>query len=855
MSGKRIGLTDSWTFMGCDAQEAAADQLVKPDLAQNGWLDISVPGDVNVALFEHGKIPDFKYDTKARECFWITSKDWWFKKEFDFSEAAGKSSYLFLTEVDGHADIWLNGSYLGEMKNAFREFKFNVTDVLKAKGNLLLLRFKSIDKIMGSPRVDEQLGWKDKRSLMRKPSYSFGWDWAVSLPSIGLAGDVRIEYDNEFYFKEYSVQPFLDGRIDFAFDVSTKTKEAGYSIRVKVSGHGASVKKEIKRNCHRSYLDLRIKNPKLWCPAGYGEPNLYNYTIDLIVNGKIVESISKRVGFRTSRTLEKPFTPEAGPGYSFELVINDEPMLIKGTNWVPLELSPGMTRREQYEFYLKRAKEANFNMVRIWGGGFYEKEIFYDLCDEYGLLVWQDYMFGGGAWYSVDLLRDELILEANYQLRRLRNRTCIVIWCGCNEDIYSWVYQGETSKDKQKDELFTADKKEEIQTTRNRLRDDPIINTMILRGLTNKYSLDIPYVESSPMSRDDVGNQMNSGNCHISCLKYALFETDKPQEFRRHFERVCSFDSEFASLGPCSERLFKKFLAPENLWPPNDAWNFHVQKSWSMVPMHDYTLRITEPLFGKIDSLKKFVKFGQTMHLEYARTEYEGARTARPNNGGTMNWMFNDTWPTANWAIIDYERTLKPVFYATKRACAPVLPIIFERFGIIEFFLSNETSKDAKVALTYGQESLAGEKVWSKKTAFKSCQNSARKFASVLRKKARTSSGDYFYIDAVINNRKHDRVIFFPNLWKDVAWPEPTIECKIIGQKAVKGAWITKALLKTDKFVRLCHIVLKKADTGAMLSDNYFDMHANSSREITIESKYKLTVDDLGIKHWLTDWE
>ncbi len=170
-------------------------------------------------------------------------------------------------------------------------------------------------------------------------------------------------------------------------------------------------------------------------------PNLYNYTIELVVNGRVVDSMEGRFGVREVTMIENPFTAEAGPGYSFQIVVNDEPVFCKGSNWIPCEIWPATVKPEQYEFYLRKARDANFNMMRVWGGGIYEKDLFYDLCDEMGIMVWQDFMFASTG-YPADTLRDEIIKEADYQIKRLRNHPSITLWCGMNEDVYSWSYPG-----------------------------------------------------------------------------------------------------------------------------------------------------------------------------------------------------------------------------------------------------------------------------------------------------------------------------------------------------------------------------------------------------------------------------
>ncbi len=869
---EKLFLNNRWTFLGQAPQSATKEKIKRPNLNSGEWMSIDVPGDINAALLKHGIISDPCYDTQAKACYWITGKEWWYKLLFDLNEDDIKEADLCFESIDGHADIWLNDTYLAEAKNAFRLFRFDVSNAFRKSGNILLVRIKSIDQILGGPRIDELAGWKGRRTFIRKPQFSFGWDWAIPVPSIGLGAPVWLEFNNSKRFVDFSVRPFCSGRVDFAFEVTKKARERGYVIDISLNGHGVCLNTQIagtagrpytghgadgdkhkKSVPYRSYCSFRIPDPQLWYPNGFGQQPLYDYNAKLFVDGTIVDSRRGRIGFRDCRIVERPFTPEAGKGYSFEIEINGHSVFCKGANWVPLELWPAMTTNEQYEFYLRKAKEANFNMLRVWGGGIYEKEIFYDLCDEFGIMVWQDFMFAS-AGYPVDILRDEIIEEADFQVRRLRNHSCIVLWCGCNEDIFSWTDPGEASHAAQVDSGVhsrTADKWKV-----DRLRDDPQIYSMILRGMVGRLGLGVPYVESSPQSRDDCGNMPNSGNSHISCWKYALFESSgEPAQFRKHFEKVCSFNSEFCIQGPCSEKAIKTFMAPKNHWPPNKSWIYHIQRGHKLLPHHKQTIFIAGDIFGRIDNLQKYVKYGQAAHGEMMRAEFESARRDRPNNGGTMVWMFNDCWPTSNWSIIDYYRTPKLAYYAAKRACAPLLPIIFERGKEIEFFFGNDTRKDIGAQVMYGQETLCGGKVWSQEESLRVSANSTVKFAVMPRNKLEIPLGDFLYIDALVGSHKLRRVIYFPDGWKEIKWPTPHFNLTCLNQERTKDGWSTTVLIKTDVFARLCHLSTKTLNEAPSFSDNHFDLSAKSQCEIYVFSKGKIDIGDLIVAYWGTEWK
>ena len=461
--GRIVPLTGEWRIQGAAPQSDDPTALSVPVADQGEWLACAVPGDVNATLVQHGKMPDPHFGVNGRQCGWVIGKDWWYRRTFDIQRKASLA-ILVLDRVNSPADIWLNGHCLGEMRNSHREFRFNVTKELKFRGNELVLRFKSIERLCGLPE-DECFGWHvDKRGLLRMPNYTFGWDWALPLPPIGLGGQVRLEIDRAYRFNDVTIRPFTSGRVDFFFEVTPEAKEAGYRISVEVRGHGAKVRGSIARDerdgvgrgsdswrtvaagepVHRSYISCEIPNPRLWWPNGYGEPSLYDYTVTLMVDGKVTDRRQGKLGLREVRMIERPFTPEAGPGMAMIIEVNGQEIFCKGCNWVPMGLWPATTGPEDYEFYLRRTVEANFNIQRSWGGGIYEQDVFYEKCDELGIMVWQDFMLSGSiTGYPLPVVRDEILAEASYQLRRLRNHPCIVIWCGCNEDTHSWDFRSE----------------------------------------------------------------------------------------------------------------------------------------------------------------------------------------------------------------------------------------------------------------------------------------------------------------------------------------------------------------------------------------------------------------------------
>ena len=849
-------LGSGWRFIDFAPGEGDAADMSTPGADNSSWGDIAFPGDVNAALVRDGRMPDPHFGVNGRRCHWVTAREWWARKEFTLPATADCAvAELLLDGVDGNAEAFLNGETLGRMENAFRPHRFDIGDRLRRDGpNVLLIRFRAIDEIMGGPReTDSGEAWDQRRTRMRKPQFSFGWDWALSLPSIGVMGGVWLERHSGPRLLDVSAQALICGRVDFKLRVNTAARDAGYALIVRLKGHGVDQEKRIERSdrCF-SHTSMLVDDPALWWPRGMGAQPLYDYSVELQVDGETVERRSARIGFRETRILEEPFTEEAGPGISFWVTVNGRRVFCKGGNWVPLEHWPAVATDEQYRFHVEKAAEANFNMLRVWGGGLYERDIFYDLCDELGVMVWQDFMFASMG-VPLDDLRDEIIAEAQYQIKRLRERPCIVLWCGMNEDIFSWHLPEEIEALATKADA-TADasgiRADHPSLVRSRLRDDPELLWMILRGLVSKLGFGVPYVESSPQSWEDNGNLPESGNGHVSCRKYLRkVGIESGVRFREHFDVVQSFDSEFGLHGPSCEATMRSFLSEGSLWPPDDVWEYQIQYGF-----HWETIKLAGGMFGPINSLEEYVKHGQAAHAEMMRAEFESARRDRPNNGGTMMWMYNDCRPTANWSIIDYYGRPKPAYYAARRACAELLPIILERRGRVEFFFSNDGPQRRDAAIRFGQARLDGSLVWERSIEGGAEGMDTTRFYSVERDALNVTPNDYLFIRAEVDGEALPWVTYFLDGWKGIEWPEPNVSVAMLRQTGDAKACESLLEVRADAYARFCHLLIPEAAGVSWVDDNFFDLPAGSTHTVKVRSADPFAVEDVTVGNWHTRW-
>ncbi|MBE6380736.1 MAG: hypothetical protein E7047_07385 [Lentisphaerae bacterium] len=820
------------------------------DAALNNFRAIDVPGDVNHALFKYGDLPDPHIGVQFREYFPNSSKAWTYRKCFDKPEFEENAELIF-EGITGAAEIFLNNEKLGEARNAHRPHRFEVGSKLLDKNNVLEVRIEAIEKTLGQPRRDA-FGWGNERTFLRTPPFNYGWDWSVAVPSIGLSGQVKLECDNALKLVNVNYRTPELGRVDFFIESSRLARKLGYEIRLRVWGHGADIKETLSSNLnmislamveekdqfsqHRVFTTLFVPNAKYWQSNGTGEAALYNYSVELVVNGEVADSFTGRLGFRTVRVVEKPFRKESGPGFSYEIELNGQRVFVRGGNWIPVELWPAVATEAQYRRLLSEAKNANFNMIRVWGGGIYEPELFYDLCDEYGIMVWQDFMFASNA-YPLGVLREEIKLEAEYQLKRLRLHPCICHWCGINEDVFSWAYPGCGRLAN----MVQADFGDYTGSGIWQFHDDPELYGMLLRGMTSQMGNDVPYIESSPHSHGDCGNLPQSGTCHFTSSFYLR---QNPQQFRDHFSVICSFDSEFAHQGPDTAYRTKEFLGLSDpvAWPPeNEAlWEAHINRGHGEALWKRQT-DVAQKIIGPINSFEDFIKNVQVSHLELVRCEYEHFRANRPDCGGTMIWMYNDCWPTGSWSLINYYGERKPAYYMAKRYCATQIPVVIALKGEVRFGFDNCNFEARNIKYTYGLTSLSGQIKWVRSGETVAAANAFTLLDVCALDKDERESGDHYFISV----ESFDIARCFPGTWLGIEWPETEgiIEDVAPGQVRVTA---------TRGYMRMAHLASKEPHKIIDFSDNFFDLAEGESRVIATTAK----AADLRLLHWNSaDWE
>lgn len=657
------------------------------------WLPATVPGGVHTDLLALGRISDPFVADNELAAQWVAEAGWEYRRTFTVDESLLGATRVFLVceGLDTLADVLLNGTPVGHADNMFHAHRWEVRELLRPGENVLEIRFASPvrearerDEARRLPRVNDMV--LPGGAYLRKAPSHFGWDWAPTLPAIGIWRDVSLEGFTAARLQDVHLrQRHERGRVTLGATVQAESwGDAPLVVRLTVTAPDG------RRVVARSGLDpvsaagdLRavIRDPELWYPNGYGAQPLYGVEVALLEGRAVLDRRSFQVGLRTIELREDPDEW----GRSFRFVVNGVPIFAKGANWIPADSFPTRVTPARLEHLVRSAAEANHNMLRAWGGGYYEDERFYDLCDRYGILVWQDFMFA----CAVYPLHDPAFLENVRQevaetVRRLRHRACLALWCGNNEMEVGWVEWGWSRPDTQ--DLEAADRHFFYGTLPAWLRAlDP----------------DHPYWPSSPSSHDlsEHPNSTAVGDSHLWDVWHALkpishYRTEAPR-FASEFglQSLPTLPTIATYAGPADRNMTSYVMEHHQRHPNGNG------KMVAYLAAH----------FRLPTSFSALVYLTQVLQAEAMRVGVEHWRRIRARCSGTLYWQLNDCWPVASWSGIDHEGRWKALHYASRRFYAPVLLSIDDQGDRMGLHVTNDSTDAWEGEVRWALETLAGE--------------------------------------------------------------------------------------------------------------------------------------------------
>nr|WP_242112101.1 glycoside hydrolase family 2 protein [Luteimonas aquatica] len=669
-----VPLRDGWEFRLATDDAAVAKQ---PQAAR--WHAARVPGNVHIDLLAAGLIRDPYVGAAEAELQWIGLSRWEYRTRFDAGAELRKRAHaaLVFEGLDTFAEVFLNGERLASTDNSFRTWRIPVEGKLRARGNELTVVFDSPirrllprvqampHKIAGnypSPYGDEP---KDAMTgnFARKPGYHYGWDWGPRYVTAGVWRPVRLEAWDALRLVDLQlVQQHLDAqRADLQARVQVDSDKAQKAtLEIAVTGPDgaalAPIRQEValQRGENRVDVAVQIPQPRRWWPAGYGEQALYTVQAQLVDRRGVQGAARKRTGLRTVE-LRREQDAQGGQGFAF--VINGVPIFAKGANAIPFDAFPARVTDERLRRDLTAARDANMNMLRNWGGGYYESDAFFDIADELGLLVWQDFMFGGGMPPAFDAeFRANVVAEARDNVRRIRHHPSVVLWCGNNEEETAWKDWGHGKTLTEADPAFAKTVWEGYVQLFGR----------DLRQVVAEEGGGIPYWSSSPSNDlDEKANDSDRGDKH-----YWEVWGNPAKPPTAYLDVTPRFMSEYGLQAWPSLRTVDAFAEPGE--QGIDAPVIRAHQKFLAGDGNQRLLLYIRREYGEPRDFPDFVYLSQQVQAEGIELAALHHRASRPRTMGSLYWQLNDVWPGASWSSLDYFGRWKPLHFHARRFFAPL---------------------------------------------------------------------------------------------------------------------------------------------------------------------------------------
>lgn len=805
------------------------------DFRQSGsehWIRASVPGCVHTDLMSAGLIDDPFYGRNEKSIQWIGEKDWEYRKTFTISEAdlLVSNMWVVLEGVDTYADISVNGLPVGTTDNMFRTWRFDISDKLKVGDNQLTIRFESVFRhdmprylgapyrLMAWPNNDQSDIWLSLYA--RKAGYHYGWDWGPRLITAGLHGSVYVESWNDWkiqsvFFKTLSLDKpsARTGKArtaDLQADIEVLSDmECDAFITISRGSQKVCGEKVVLKKGLNSYkLPFTIRNPHLWWSNGLGKAHMEEFTVRVDACGNTA-SLTDDIGIRTAEVIRE----DDDQGRKMTVRLNGYDVFCKGANWIPIDNFPHMRERRDYAYLLESAALSNMNMIRVWGGGLYESEDFYELCDSLGIMVWQDMAFACGMFPSDSTYLSNVKEEVKDNVRRLRNHPSLVLWCGNNENEISYFEWGWNR-------TLTHDQRIDYEKGLKKLFYDVIPSTVDAEDGTRYYHPTSPVTGHS-------GVPYSMGDAHM----WSVWKGGWVEEYLKP-HNIARFMSEYGFISYPDMFSMKKFIPEWDMYTGSPSMLAHHRAYDDTTRDPNYSdntiCRYLNRYAWVPETFEDYVYMTQWFQAEAVKVAMEAHRRAKPYCMGTLFWQLNDCWPVVSWSSIDYYGRWKALQYYSRRAYAPVLvsPYLAED-GTVSVKVVSDRIEEFNGTLETYVMGFDGNII--KRTDVR-CYVNAEGTKDVFRIESHELDGDTFlYVRLVEGNTIVSENIFFNRYPDEYTRLKPNISIE-----AVKTDDGIEMILSTDKLARCLYLYTDNEND--FFEDNYIDLIPGFSRRIFVKT-------------------
>jgi beta-mannosidase len=802
------------------------------------WAPAEVPGCVQTDLLRNKIIPEPFYRDNEKTLQWIGEEDWEYETAVDISPAilARKHIELVFQGLDTYATVFLNGQGILRADNMFRTWRVDAKPYLKPGSNALQIVFRSpINEVLRQiellpyhlPSISVQDADVEKGigtdPYTRKAPYQYGWDWGPRFVTMGVWKPVTLETWDDAVIRDFHVaqNEVTADLANISADLEIESHTASPArVTITYTGSDSSESRKTERSVtlhpglNEVSVPLDIEKPQRWFPAGYGPQSLYRFSASLDLGKSTVDRAEVRTGLR-SLILRRDADHW---GRSMEFVINGIPIFGKGADVIPFDSFPSLVTAATYRQILQSARDANMNMLREWGGGIYEMDDFYNICDELGLIVWQDFMFGGDMYPGDAEFLENVRQEAIDQVKRLRNHPSIVIWCGNNEVETGWIHWGDRQEFKAQVGQKTAEKV---------WQDYMVLFNRVLPDVVVQYGQPVPYWPSSPSSNFEADpDSQRIGDMHYWQVWHALAPIE---DYKLQLPR---FMTEYGFQSFPEMSTIKAFSTPQD-WDISSAVMLSHQKNkGGNGRIYDYLLRY----FGQPKDFSAFLYASQVMQAEAIKMGAEHLRRSRPRTMGSLYWQLNDCWPVASWASIDYYGRWKALQYYARRFYNDLLVSPNEENSALQVYVVSDRQQVQPAQLRVRLLDLAGKVLEDKSSDIQVKPLASEVYLSLpITQLLAERRRDQVFIDAqlLVSGRPVSRNLYFFSKMKDVQLPAPEIKATIASDTAGYKVTVQSGQLARDVYVSF-------GDVDATFSDNYFDLLPGESAEIIVKSKASL---------------
>jgi beta-mannosidase len=783
------------------------------------WWQATVPGGVHTDLLALGRIPDPFFADNELRVQWVAESDWEYRRIFSIDPHHRKASvlphpetrqFLVCDGLDTLAEVSLNGKLLGKADNQFRSWRFDVSGMLAEGENELAVLFHSPLEYIRARQLKRPLtggGDIPGGPYLRKSPYHWGWDWGPKLPAIGIWKDIRLEaYATARLADVHVRQQHADGKVRILAraEVETWAEEPLQLQAVLLSPDGTRSEAATLVDGHAATIELAVTEPRLWWPSGMGAQDLYRLEI-MLLSGSA--TLDRRVYDLGLRTLELRRAPDAW-GESFTFAVNGVPLFAKGADWIPADSFTPRVTDARMRGLVQSAADAHMNMLRVWGGGTYGEERFYDLCDRLGILVWQDFIFACGIYPDDDAFAENVRLEAVENVRRLRHRASLALWCGNNEMEQGWSD-------------WKWNKPDDPDNQKLKAGYDRMFHHLLPEVVAGEDP-DRPYWPSSASSGEPFvdPNGQTRGDMHY----WGVWHERQP--FSAYRDQLPRFASEFGFQSLPPYKTIKAFTAPGD----RNLTSYVMEHRQRSGPGNRVILSQMLDSFRLPKDFASLSYLSMILQAEGMRIGVEHWRRNRARVSGTIIWQLNDCWPSISWSALDYFGRWKALHYMARRFYAPVL-------------LSVEDTGDRRAIHVTSDQTRPwiGEIRWRLETpAGKMLESGTERVAAAPL--ADTLVRELDFTGRVDDGNRRERILVC-ELWqgrsrvassitlfapyKHQALEDPGLNAVVLA----KGDIVTLKL-SAKKMALFVELALEGAD--AVFSDNYFDLPARSAARITV---------------------